>query len=209
MMRIHYSLARALLVGSLLFSHCLWAQAPAAAPAVEKPQTLEQAAEQRTRAEGMRKEADKRYTAEAAECYKKFLVNACLDDAKKTHTKTILEARKIETPAREFQREAKRADANAKDAQRAADAPGRAADQQQQADNYRVEEAAKAADREKKLAAKARQAAAGREKAAAQQAKREANQQKRAKKDAERAAKKAKADAKAQAKAKPDGAAAN
>ncbi len=209
-MPIRHMPARILLLGALLFSHCLWAQAPAAAPAAEKPQTLEEAAQQRARAEQMRKDAEKRYSADAAECYKKFLVNACLDKAKKAHTQTILDARKIDDPAREFQREAKRADVEAKEAQRTADLPRRTAEQQQQAENYRVDEAAKAAERETKAAAKARQAEAGREKAAAQQAKREAKQQQRAKKDAERAEKKAKADAKAQAKVvAPDGAAAN
>jgi len=200
-MPIRYLPVRTLLVGALLLSPCLWAQAPAVAPAEEKPQTLEQAAQQRARAGQMRKDADNRYTADAAACYKKFLVNACLDDAKKAHTKTILEARRVDTPARDFQREAKRADAVAKDAQRAADAPRHAAEQQQQAEDYRAEEAAKAAEREKKKEAKDRQAEKGREKAAAEQARREAKQQQRARKDAERAAKKARADAKAQAKA--------
>ena len=171
--------------------------APAAAPV---PQTLEQADEQRARATQMRSDSEKRLAEEQAACHKKFLVNSCLDDAKKRHTQSMIDARKLDTPARDFQREAKRAEVEAKEKQRAADNAQRAIDQKEEAATYRSAEAAKAADRERKKAAKAQQAAEGRQKRAAEDAKRQEKQEKRAKKDAERAEKKAREDAKAATK---------
>ena len=82
----------------LLASPLLWAQ-QAGDPA-PMPQTLEQAEAQRQQAEAMRKDAERRYAAEEAACYKKVLVNPCIDAAKERHTKTIVEARRLEAPAR-------------------------------------------------------------------------------------------------------------
>lgn len=200
MKHIHSLLVRSLSVLALLASPALWAQT--AAPEVPVPQTLEQAAAQRARASQMVDEADKRYADEEAACYKKFLVNDCLADARKRQTDTVIESRKLDAPAREFEREAKRAEVEAKEAKRAAERPLRDADQKEQAETYRADEAAKAAEREKKIEAKALKAAEGRKKAEEEQAKRLAKQQKRAKKDAERAAKKAEEAAKAAAPAK-------
>ena len=178
-----------LLIVFLLFSHSIWAQTPATTPETETPKTLEQATAQRERAAQMRKDSDALYASEQEECYKKFLVNSCLDSAKKRHARTTIEARKLDSAGRDFQREAKRAEVEAKEAKRATDLSARAAEQNAQAETYRAEEAAKAAARKEKIAAKARKAEAGRQKTAAEQAKRQAKQQKRAQKDAEQAAK--------------------
>ena len=174
---------------------------PAAGSTVSAPQTLEQANAQRLQAKQMQDSAEKNLVAEQAACYKKFLVNSCLEDAKKRHTQALIDARNIDIPARDFQREAKRAEVTAKDAERAANAPVRAAEQKEQASSYRADEAAKATDRERKKAAKAQQAAEGRQKRAAEEARRQEKQEKRAKKDAERAARKAHEEEKAAAKA--------
>ena len=175
-----------------IVSHPLWAQTPESAPTEPAaPQTLDQANTLRERAKQMDKEADALYEAEQAECYQKFLVNSCLDDAKKRHLQARLEARKLDATGRDFQRAAKRADAEAKETKRAADLQARATEQKAQGEAYRNEEAARAAAREEKLAKKARQAEEGRRKTAEEQAKRQAKEEKRAKKDAERAAKKA------------------
>ena len=136
------------------------------------PQTLEEADAQRARAEQMRRDADARYAEEQQACYAKFLVNDCLDAAKKKRTATMIEARELDLPAREFQRDAKRADVDARDRKRADEAPQRAAEQQQQAEAFRAEEARRAAEREQKIADKARQAEEGRKKTAEEDARR-------------------------------------
>ena len=183
---------RHLFLATLFFCPCLWAQTPESTPnEPAAPQTLEQANALRERAKQMEKEADALYESDQTACYQKFLVNSCLDDAKKRHLQSRLEARKLDAAGRDFQRAAKRADAEAKEAKRAADLQARAAEQKAQGEAYRDEEAARAAARQEKLAKKARQAEEGRRKTAEEQAKRQAKEEKRAKKDAERAAKKA------------------
>lgn len=179
-MHIHRSLAAALLAGSLLLSTTLRAQV---APTVPTPQTLEEANAQRARAEQMRDAAERNFLVEQDACYDKFQVNSCLDDAKKRRTRTLIDARNLDIPARDFQREAKRADVEAKEQKRDDDAPRRAAKQQQQAADYRAEEAAKAAKREKKIADKAAQAAKGRQNAAADQARQRESERKIADKE--------------------------
>lgn len=183
---------RHLFLATLFFCPCLWAQTPESTPnEPAAPQTLEQANALRERAKQMEKEADALYESDQTACYQKFLVNSCLDDAKKRHTQSRLEARKLDAAGRDFQRAAKRADAEAKETKRAADLQARVAEQKAQGEAYRDEEAARAAARQEKLAKKARQAEEGRRKTAEEQAKRQAKEEKRAKKDAERAAKKA------------------
>ena len=193
---------RHLILTALFFCPALWAQTPAANVSDnEAPQTIEQANAMRERAKQMNKEADAVLESDQAECYKKFLVNSCLDDAKKRHLQTTLEARKIDAAGRDFQREAKRTESEAKEAKRATDLEARAAEQKAQSEAYRADEAARAAARQAKLAKKAQQAEAGRKKTAEEQAKRQAKEEKRAKKDAERAAKKAREAEKSAAKA--------
>ena len=183
----------------LLASPLLWAQ-QAGDPA-PMPQTLEQAEAQRQQAEAMRKDAERRYAAEEAACYKKVLVNPCIDAAKERHTKTIVEARRLEAPAREFQRESRRGDVEAEKGRRAAEVPAREAERQERAERYRAGEAAKAADREEKRLDKERKAEENRKKLAEEQAKRKLKEEKRAKKQAEQIEKKAKERAKAEKKA--------
>ena len=185
----------------LLLSPALHAQTSESTPAVPQPTTLEEAAAQRRQAEQMRTEAEKRFASEQPACYKKILVNGCLEDAKKQRTKAMIEARKLEAPARDFEREAHRAEVEGKAAQRDAEVPKRETEQMEQGEAYRAEQAARTAKHEKKLADKEAQAAKGRQNAAEELAKRKAKLEKREKMLAEKAAKRAKEEAKAAEKA--------
>ena len=115
----------------------LAAEPPAAVP---QPTTLDEAAAQRKAADRMREAAEARFAEEEAACYKKFLVNSCLEDAKKRYTQSLIEARNLDIPARDFQRDAKRTEADAKEAKRAADMPQREVDQRAQAARERLAE---------------------------------------------------------------------
>ena len=169
--------------------------ASVAAQEPPKPQTLSEAEAQRQRASAMRKEADQRYEVEADACYRKILVNQCLEEAQQRRQQTIIDARNLDLPAREFQREARRGDFAAKEARRQADEPQRQAKQQEQGDSFRQEEAERAALREQKLADKAKKAEKNRQKAAADHARRQEKAAKRAEKDTKRASEKAKREA--------------
>lgn len=160
----------------------------AAAPA---PQSLEEAAAQGAQADAMRAEAEQRYVAEQARCYGKFLINDCLENARKAHSAALVEARTLEKGARDFERAVHRQEVEAREAQRAAEQPARADDEHTAGERYRAEEARRAEARAAKLADKERQAAEGRRRVAAEQAARQAKQEARARQDAERAAKKA------------------
>ncbi len=178
------------LVVSLGISCAAWAEVPP-----PQPQTLEEAGAQRQRAASMRAEAERRHEVEQKDCHTRFLVNDCLAAAKKRYTAAIIEARRLDQPARDFEREAKRQEVEAKEAQRLTDQPRREAEQQESAERFRAQEAAQAAAREQKLATKAAKAEEGRRKEAARQAKRQARIEKRAQQDAEREARQAVRDA--------------
>lgn len=174
----------------LIFTQTACAQAPEATVAAA-PMSLEEARAQRARADVLKTEAQKRYATEQDACYKKFLVNDCLEKAKASFTESMTKARDLDKVGRDVEREAHRREVEANEARRAVEQPQREAEQQAQAERYRAEEAAKAAERERKLADKAKQAEEGRRKSAAEQAARREKLDKRAKEDAERAAKKA------------------
>jgi hypothetical protein len=153
--------------------------------------SLEEAHALRVRAEAMKSEAQERYANEQNACYKKFLVNDCLESAKTRQMESMLKARELDQTGREVERAAHRRAVEAKEAAHAAELSPREAEQQAQAERYRSAEAGKAAERERKLADKARQAEEGRRRTAAEQGARRQKLEQRAKEDAERAAKKA------------------
>jgi colicin import membrane protein len=178
---------RSLLAATVLLGASAWAQTTLP----DVPQTAEQAAAQRVQVESLRSHAEKRYVEEQNVCYGKFLVSNCLDAAKKTHSRAMIEARALEKGVRDFEREEHRRAIEIKEAKRKVEFDSRDAEQQMQAEHYREEEVSKATERERKLAEKNRQATEGRKKTEAEQADRREKQVKRAKQDVERAAKKA------------------
>lgn len=182
---------RSLLVATLLFGQMAFAQEMSGKTGDRPPgapQTLEEAKAMRAKADTMRTEAEQRHETERNACYSKFLVNDCLESARKNRTRALLEARDIEKVARDFEREAHRQEVDAREAGRAAEAAQREAGQQAQGERYREEEAKKATERERKLAEKEKQAAEGRRRSEAEQAARQAKLEKRAQDDARRAA---------------------
>jgi hypothetical protein len=164
-------------------------------PAVPQPKTIEEADAQRERASKMRSAAKKRYERESAACYEKFLVNDCLDGAKKRRTQTMIEARTLDAPAREFQQNAKRADAAAKAKQREVERIAREAEHEKQAADFHAKEASEAQQREAKIGEKESKTREARQKSAREASKRQARQKSREKREAKRAEKKAREDA--------------
>ncbi len=178
-----------LLIGGLMLADLCSAQT-VQGRLVFLPEALEEARVQRTRAEVLKADAQQRYGVEQEECYRRVLVNDCLEAAKKNHTDAMLKARELDQAGRDVERAAHRHEVEAQEATRAADGQQRAIEQQAQVGQYRAEEVKKAAERERKLADKARQAAEGQRKSAAEQAARREKLAQRAKDDAERTAKK-------------------
>lgn len=155
------------------------------------PQTVEESEALKARAAAIRDEAEARHAAAQEECYRKFLVNACLDDARKAYKRVSIEVRPMEQAVRDFERDQRQADADAKEAKRAVDAARREQEQREQAERYRADEARRTSEREQKIATKAAQAEEGRRKTAAEEADRRQRDAERARRQAERDAKKA------------------
>lgn len=136
------------------------AAAPAPAPTpvtFSEPAIIlspEQRAEYVARAEQLTKEAeqrradnDKRYAEAKIECWKKFLVSACLEDARQVHRKEIIAIQKVEREARALDREVRRHDAAEHAALREAENARKDAENEAKAAKYRAEREAEEARR--------------------------------------------------------------
>ncbi|MCP5267427.1 MAG: hypothetical protein H6943_00165 [Zoogloeaceae bacterium] len=155
----------------------------------EKHEKLTRAETLKSQAAKMESAADDKLEAENAACYKKFLVNSCLEQAKETHRKAIREAKRLELEGGEIERDVKRREVAIKDAERETKARERATEQQRHGEQYRAEEQSKADERAAKAAKKEQKAAENRRKHAEEQARHQAKMEKRARKDAELAEK--------------------
>jgi hypothetical protein len=150
------------------------------------PRTLEEAEAQRQKADAMRREAERRYVEEEIDCYRQIRINDCRDEIRERRTRTLIEARRIEAPAREFQRESKRAEVEAEKDRRAAERSAQEKRQEERTVSHRAEESARVAERDRKRLNKERKAEENRKKRAGKEAKRRAEAEKRAEKQAER-----------------------
>ena len=140
-----------LVVGSAL--------AQQAAPPDERATRLDHAQRLHDQAAAIRSEADRAHASAVTECWKKFLVNACLQEADKAQREQQVKAREIDKEAREIEREVKRQDVAEHEARRVAEAPERAAAAAARAEkNRREAEAAQDEVRRKQAEAAAREA---------------------------------------------------
>lgn len=126
-------------------------------------------------------EADRIYNEADTACFKKFLVNACRADARKTYVAASRIGKNLENEGKAIERQVKKEQLSDKDARRAAEAPQRAADLELRRDETTTardeaaaKEAATRADKEKKAAEGVRRKAAEAEKLQKKQAEHEA-----------------------------------
>lgn len=89
------------------------------------------------KADDMRQEAERTFTAENEACWSKFLVSSCQKDAKKAKTARLLEANRVEQEARELDRSLRKSNFAEQQAKKAAEAPKRDADAAAQAEQNR------------------------------------------------------------------------
>lgn len=91
------------------------------------------------KADLMRQEAESKFTAENTACWQKFLVSSCQKDAKKTKTERLMEARRVESEAKEIDRKLRIAKFAQDQATKAQEDPKRKADAAAQAEQARKE----------------------------------------------------------------------
>lgn len=139
-------------------------------------------AESRAKADAAQQLMDERTAA----CSKKFLVNACRDEARKEYQKSTHEAHRLESEGKAIERAVKKEQIAERDRQRAEEAPQRTADLQAREDETEAARQATAAKIEATQADKARKAAEGEQRKAAEaeklRQKREAHERKVAEK---------------------------
>lgn len=91
-------------------------------------QRLDRGAALQAEAKERKAEADTILETKNAECRKKFLVNSCLEDAKREHVVATREASRLENQGKAMQREVKKEQLSDKDKRRAEAAPERDAE---------------------------------------------------------------------------------
>lgn len=128
---------RILPVLSICWAGLAWAQ-PAVPLGGEDKQLLDARAKAlHSQADSQRAEAEASFAAESKSCWDKFLVSACLDDAKKAKNEKLAAVRRIEQEAREIERDLRQRNFAEHEARKAAEAPQRAADAAAQAEKNR------------------------------------------------------------------------
>ncbi len=95
-----------LILAGMLASAGAWAgSAPEAALAADWAKRSAQASELNRQARALRDTAEQRYLEQEKGCYAKFMVNNCLDAAKKERIPKVNEARRLEIEAKQIERE--------------------------------------------------------------------------------------------------------
>lgn len=150
---------RFLIILLALFAQATRAENPASAPLTpeERGQLIDRSKSLKSEADRIRTAAlQKRKEADAA-CWKKTLVSACMQEARRENLDSMAEARKLDTEARRVERDVHSRDLAAKRARQAEEAPKRRAEMQQKiargqarAVEQKQKRVEKAAEREQK-----------------------------------------------------------
>ena len=125
-----------------LFAHAAWAEAPAVDTITqqEREQLLDRAKSLKTEAGRIKTAAqEKRKEADVA-CWKKTLVSACLNDARRESIDRNAEARKLEVEANKIERGVRERDRATKRARQAEEAPVQARQREEKLEARRKKE---------------------------------------------------------------------
>lgn len=113
--------------------------APAAVEALpDRGQRLERAKTLHEEANGIRRAAEEINVQAKKACWDRFLVSACLEDARMALRDETARARKLDQEAREIEREVKKQDIAEREARRIEEAPRKAAEAAAQAEKNRL-----------------------------------------------------------------------
>lgn len=121
-------------------------------------QRLEQASALQAEAKVRQATADQLFEQKSAACFKKFLVNACQQEARREQVTAAKEARRLENEGKALERAVKKEQLSDKDRRHAAAMPERAAERQQREAEVSAERETAAARQAATRASKARQA---------------------------------------------------
>lgn len=180
-----------LLTGSFIPSASAWAESvDASKPAPEQradwEQRLVEAKALQKQGATRNSEAKEAFEAKKKECFKKFRVTACQEEARQKYVQAANEARRIENEGKAREREVKKERLADKDARQLAQEPGREADlRAREAETKAVREHSEST-REAKLTKKEEKARAGTQRRAADEERLKNKQEQHERKLAER-----------------------
>ncbi|MFZ5511667.1 MAG: hypothetical protein ACOZCP_16605, partial [Pseudomonadota bacterium] len=103
--RMRMALAAWALAGVLGAARAQEAPPPPLASPEQKQAHLARAADLKAQAQQLRARADERLAASETECWKKFLVSACMDRARRDHNEARIQASRLEVEAKRLERE--------------------------------------------------------------------------------------------------------
>jgi colicin import membrane protein len=168
----------------------IFSQTWASAQTADAPSSLslDQARQQRVRAQALKDSAENTFAAEKAVCKSKAIAINCLSSARERRAVAVREANALESEGRKVEREARNREIEAKAAKRAAEAPALEAKERADAEGYRDREARRAVERKRKQAEEATKLETRRAEVAAKRAAQEKRLEARRVEDARRAA---------------------
>lgn len=182
-----------LAVGCALPPVVAWASAEDAKPTPEQradwDRRLEEARRMQEEGDARKSEALQAFEARKKECFKKFRVTGCQEEARQQYLQAAREARRVESDGRERERRVRKEELADKDARRLAREPGREAQLRAREAEVRAEREHSEGSRAEKLAEKEELARAGAERRAAAEERQRRKQEAHEKKVAERMAK--------------------
>lgn len=173
-----------------LFAHPAWAETPVPAPPPtpatitpeERQQLLGRAEALKAESSKMLDAAEKKQKEAEPACWKKTLVSACLNDARKEYIDSRAAARKLSVEAKRIEREVRERDRATKQARQAEEAPIKQAETEKRIAREKEKAAEQQTKREEEAAARKDKAEAGsarsREEARKRQEKLEARRKK-------------------------------
>ncbi|MBL0353497.1 MAG: hypothetical protein IPP03_12900 [Dechloromonas sp.] len=120
--------AACLLLGGMMVG-VAWSadQAPPTAQEVDWEQRLERAAELQRDSATSKAAAEKLLDEKSTSCYRKFLVNRCLDEAHEEYRETVKDARRLENEGKAIERQVKKEQFSAREVRWATEMPTREA----------------------------------------------------------------------------------
>lgn len=159
------------LIAGFLLSAAVAAAANESGPSEEQQadwtRRMDHAKALQRQAEAQKSEATAAFEARKKECFRKFRVNACQDEAKQEYVKITAEARRMDNEGKALERQIKKEQLADKDARRIEEAPQKEADLKAREARTQVEREQGEAARAGKLEKKERQLEEGAAKAAA------------------------------------------
>lgn len=154
---------RLLLILSCLFAQPAWAENSVAGTITpeEREQLLDRAESLKAQSAQIKEAAQKKRAEADTACWKKTLVSACMNDARREYLDSMASSRKLDVEAKQIEREVRSRDLATKRARRAEEAPIKRAETERKIAREQAKAAGQQQSREAKAAEREQEAQQG------------------------------------------------